>query len=88
MIDTSKGVWHLAEENSSLLCRTKCKEVFPDPNTVTYLKSILLCLSTAWQVLVIGGSNIQDGVLDAIVCHRMLVMRGGILPIKRCRGSI
>lgn len=87
VIDTSKGVWHLAEEKSPLLCRTKRTGEFPDPDPLASASkpSCHACpppgRSCSW-----GIHSAKDRVLDAIGCHRMLVMRG-VLPIKRCRGK-
>lgn len=84
VIDTSKGVWHLAKDNSPLLCRTKRTGEFPDPDPLACHKTILPRLSAAWQILVMGDllcSGQSPG------CHRRLVVKEGVLPIGRCGGK-
>lgn len=64
--DTPKGAWHLAEENSPLLCRTTRTGEFPDPDLLACLETILPRLSTAWSW---GIHPAQDRVLDSVGCH-------------------
>lgn len=88
VIDTSKGVWHLAEENSPSLCRTKRRGALSDPDPLACFKTTLPCLFTlpgrSWLW---GIHSAQDRVLDAIGCCRMPAVREGALPIKGCRGE-